>query len=586
MAKDNSRIYKFHVNKVLMTYSQSEISVYNLANGDVSIVDNVFSYLLELFTKLDENKTNNYITKILIGIKSFCEYYQEIEEPIDVELITKMRTLEEKYNDLVDQKGIDPDKHITEILTEIKCFIDQNYSFKDESIVSDLSEKIIKLNDKVSENEEIIKQLSAQIAKQDHIIKKLNRDKQKSEEDFIGQNNCLKEQLFQKNKQNEYLCQQNSDLEEQNKNLSLVLECNDNKIKDLNSTLESILNEKNKAEEEKEKKKIRENEIDECIILKLINNSYTLDQLLKELNDDNNYSLGEIKESLTRIKAKINILNPSKQNFPIEYKVCSPLINKGGIFNINTNDKSYDILLTSDWHILNDHIENASLLKELDKVYNYCAKNSIKLILNLGDLLHAVQHPKIKRYQENMMLLEEMIKKFPFDPSINHAILGGNHDKYMLDIGVDPLKYLSDNRDDFINLGYNDAYVTFNSENIKQIIGLHHPYCPRTRINIEDINAQSIINYLKEKKQQYNMNNKDIYIDFFGHFHTARIDQFNAYATIPPFIKSNEKNINSVWHLKVYFDNENNIQYMTIKSLVGDEDLMPVMETVYQKILK
>lgn len=587
MPKDNSKIYKFQVNKVLMTCSQNNISVYNLANGDINMVDNVFIYLLELFSKLDENKTNNYITKILIGIKEICEYYMEIEQSIDVELVTKIKSLEEKYNNLIEKTGAKSDENIIRIITEINYFIDQNYSNQDQSLISDLSEKVDKLTKEVSQNGKTIKQLSQQIIDQDRVIKKLNRDNQKLEKEYIKENNSLQEKIYEKDKQNECLYQQKNELEEQNRNLSLTLKDADSKIENLNETLKSILIRKTQDEVERERKKRREKDLDEYIILKLINNGYTLDQLSKELNsDDNTYSLGEIKESLARVKTRINIINPCKQSFPVEYKACSPLITKGGIFNINTNNNVYDVLLTSDWHIWNYHIENGTLIKELDKVYNYCTKNNINLVLNLGDLLHAVQHPEIKRYRDNLNVLDEMIEKMPYDASISHAVLGGNHDKYMLDIGFDPLKYLSDNREDFINLGYNDVYLTFNDENVKQIIGLHHPYESRTRINIEDTNAHAILNYLKEKKQQYNMRNRDIYIDFFGHFHTARIDSFNGYASIPPFIKGNEKNMNGVWHLKIYFDNENNIQYMIIKSLVGDEKLNPVMETVYQKNLK
>ena len=217
-----------------------------------------------------------------------------------------------------------------------------------------------------------------------------------------------------------------------------------------------------------------------------------------------------------------------------------------------------------------------------DNIYNYCKKNNIKLILNLGDFLDVPTNCSIQTYDEDMRLLEQIIKLLPKDDSITHAILGGNHDMHVFNVGVDPLEYLSNSRDDIYNLGYAISRLQFvNSQNL-DTISLHHPYGQAIQtIDINDIDDTSnkINTYLTESK--FNRGYSDSYINLFGHFHIPRIDASNGYALVPSII-SNTRNIDSgVWHVKVYFDELKNIKYIDFICLTNNLQLNS--ETVYQK---
>lgn len=592
--------YKLHVNKLLRTYAQSDIDIDTLVDGNIAYINDVFRYLIDLFNQLDINKTNNYVTKLLISIQCMYTYYEKKGKILDEELIKLIREAQSKYNCLVTENNIQLDKNVITLLNQQNDYLNSKYpsnkekdnlsnNYKLNQQLVDKDNKIENLNKQLSTKDSLIEQLQRKVERLKRENKTLNDYNRKLSEkkqkilklnkQLIGQNSCLIDELDFQNELNTNLQNKIFILEGENSNLSSKLDVSNKTLEQLNSTLKK----QQGLETEKEKLKLRKSTIDEYILSKLLYNTYTIDSIFDEIKKEGlDYSREEIKESLQRIKNKVNILNPYTKTFPLEYKVSSPLITTGVNFHINNTESSYDILLTSDWHLYYNYMSD-EVFNKIDNLYNYCIKNNIKLILDLGDFLHVMKCEGKKRYYKNIELLDKIIEKFPYDSSIIHAILGGNHDRYMLEVGVDILNYLETNRNDFISLGYDDAQIIFN-QTTKQIIGLHHPNL-NSKIDMNNYSNSycQIENYLNQYYKKYQINKEDIFINFFGHFHTARIDPFNLYATVPPCIRGNERSTNSVWHLKIYFDKNNNIDYMIIKNLSLDKKIEPTMDLVYTK---
>lgn len=302
------------------------------------------------------------------------------------------------------------------------------------------------------------------------------------------------------------------------------------------------------------------------------------------MNDEGyNYTREEITESLKRLKKQVCIINPLSKSVPIIYEVSSPLITTNGNMEINNVTRTYDLLVTADWH-LSPEVEIARTLGKVDSLYNYCVANNINLILNLGDFLDVkpIGDP-YNQYTSNMKLLESIAELFPKDKNIVQAILGGNHDRKMLKLGIDPLKYLEDNRRDFINLGYDNATISFMRDNSSEIIGIHHPNTVGLQLDDFVSVREEINNCLKIAYKDAEFNRKDVYMDLFGHFHLPRIDAANHYALVPALMKLNGQNTNGAFHLKLYFNENNNIDYIVIKSIIPDRSFECLGEHVYQK---
>lgn len=160
--------------------------------------------------------------------------------------------------------------------------------------------------------------------------------------------------------------------------------------------------------------------------------------------------------------------------------------------------------------------------------------------------------------------------------------MGGNHDKRMLNLGIDSLKYLEDNRRDFINLGYDDATIYFMKEGSSELIGFHHPSTLNYRLEVPDM-QEAICTYLRNLYKDNDINRKDVYMDLFGHYHKNIIDGFNHYALIPAFMKMNGQNINGAYHFEINFNEDNTINYILIKSIMPDRMHETISEYVYQK---
>lgn len=495
-------------------------------------------------------------------------------ELIIEDLSSKLDAAKKELEKSKESKSIikDKDKTIRKLNKQIN-----NLSKEIESLTKKLQttqSELDKLQKKISEAEKVKKEID----KKYQTEKKRNKSLNDNNISLQNQNMQLQHELEAANNyiESAEIC----DVESLKEQLQQQLEQIDTLSHQLSNLQQTITEQQNK-ENNQQLQEQRKNKLDDFLFKSLFKYKCTLDELIEYVSSNGlDYTKEEIIASLNRIRQIVAISDARKISYPRIYEISKPLYTTNSIFEIESNSECIDILLTSDWHITSD---NLNMIKRMsDNIYNYCKKNNINLILNLGDFLDVSSNSSIQTYDEDMRLLEQIIKFLPKDDSITHAILGGNHDMHVFNVGVDPLEYLSNNRDDIYNLGYVISRLQFvNSQNL-DTISLHHPYGQAIQtIDINDIDDTSnkINTYLTESK--FNRGYLDSYINLFGHFHMPRIDVSNGYAMVPSII-SNNRNIDSgVWHIKVYFDELKNIKYIDFICLTNNLQLNS--ETVYQK---
>lgn len=323
------------------------------------------------------------------------------------------------------------------------------------------------------------------------------------------------------------------------------------------------------------------NELDEEIIKLLYESKCTLKDIENKLKSKYVFINRDcILSSINRIKSNLNIvstLNNGLKNYGVNGLIVGP--RKKITYNPN---EYFDFVLISDLHISE---LNEGIRLKLYEVYNYCIKNNINNIFNLGDLFEfqnvLESNDKYNNYKTNMNLIENIIKKFPEDPSIMQGILGGNHDARGLKDGYDVIKYLTDYRDDFINLGYFDSIIEFDNKVNKEFIILHHSGIPDSDNNYDK--STQILERLHNKAKYTDSSINDVSFDFFGHLHSARIDLSDNYCIVPSLTKDN-KGDPGVWHVKVHFASDGKIDDMLFTLLVFNNGLKKSVEVPYKKL--
>ncbi len=120
-------------------------------------------------------------------------------------------------------------------------------------------------------------------------------------------------------------------------------------------------------------------------------------------------------------------------------------------------------LVTSDFHLNSYHCKE----RALKDIVTIAKKNKIKRIINAGDLfegsgrMYKGQMHEIKQYKLQNML-DYVNKKLPqiADKNMLWEFISGNHDDDITDrYGINPIKYLSNERNDLLYLGRDVADI-------------------------------------------------------------------------------------------------------------------------------
>ena len=142
----------------------------------------------------------------------------------------------------------------------------------------------------------------------------------------------------------------------------------------------------------------------------------------------------------------------------------------------NGNDKNNDIslitkntdqditmMLISDIH-LGSKYERLDLLY---KIYDYCIKKDIHIIINAGDLIDGITIGNDKMINTFEEQINYLIKKYPFDKNIINFICLGNHDfDSFQSSGQDLSTTLYNFRHDLVSLGYGFGCINIKNEQI------------------------------------------------------------------------------------------------------------------------
>ena len=184
-------------------------------------------------------------------------------------------------------------------------------------------------------------------------------------------------------------------------------------------------------------------------ILELVKQNYSANEISNVLGITNKqlfYRLNQIKNKGFNIDKKFY------SNGEIEYflkKDNQDNYNYKNSIIIPKKDNELKTIVISDLH-LSSIYEN---LDVLNRIYNYCIKNDIHIIINAGDVNHCVRYSNNqKKYNSsNLKQIEHMLKVYPYDKNILNYILFGNHDYHMLtDDGIDIGNVLENKRHDLI----------------------------------------------------------------------------------------------------------------------------------------
>ena len=557
------------------------------------------------FTKISSASVTSekLLMKYLVYINNFFWWANEKKQPA-IQVEAKIRVLEEKYLEYVERTGQEKSETIITTIKSMIELIDDEFGKEEKTKEGEVSKYVAS----ILEMEATIKDLTAQLDEARRTIANLEKSKsdsskksKKNEDSLVGLKTKVKEyeELIEalkkelktieeatsvvKSDYDNLVVKFNAAVEQKD---SLVVE-----LKEIKKTVDSQARKIAKLEKKEEdrikeieagKSKLAfEIELDDKITSMLFTGQYTVDQIVKKLNrKDGEYTVQDVSESLERIKLKLSILNPKAITYPQEYGICAPGVKTHTNLSLNAKGDVLDILFISDLHVT--EVTN-KVIKRMNAVYEYCAHNGIKYIMDLGDLFDLTRNSlfNAETYSEHQKLLDAIARHFPQDDNIVHFVLGGNHDRNATAFGLDSIEELANRRKDIVSLGYSHSTLGINGNKNNELIGLHHPngWVVDT-IDDFDLGASRINNYLESSCNGLDRN----YIDLFGHFHASRLDTVNGFASLPSLFYDKERS--GAWHVKVYLDENKNIKHIVFIQLLAEKELYKVSEVGYQKVMK
>lgn len=130
----------------------------------------------------------------------------------------------------------------------------------------------------------------------------------------------------------------------------------------------------------------------------------------------------------------------------------------------SSQNKEIRLALISDLHFGN----NNERIDALNKVYEYCSRKGINIIINGGDILDGyLGKSSDKIYANAEDQIDYMLKNYPFDKNIINFVCLGNHDfSILMNDGKDIETILNARRHDIVSLGYHYGEINIKNEKI------------------------------------------------------------------------------------------------------------------------
>ena len=563
--------------------------------SDMEFLEYFIDCVIKEFRKNDKISIK-YISKLVVTVQSFLEWVSEANIEVDTVLIDKIRSFEDFYDEYLNRTNFDIDLEFTDVY--LASLLEKvNELYPSEMV----SESVLYYLNQIELLKEEIAALKRDLEYQKDLYISLEKSVKTKEKEFekrqqyydsINTDIQIKESTIKRLEgEVDKLSKKVSQLTIDSENLVIVR----NELKRLREELENkslevnklskIINERD-VEIERDKEKLnRDNLIKDLIIGKICEKSCTLEELIEYLKM-NEYEVNkqEIYRLIKEIKDKVNLVSPSFGSSP-SYKIVAPMVSTNEVLEIEIPQdcKCYDIMLVSDIHLATIAPNTYDSLNLLN---DYCYENGIRIILNAGDFFHfrsSSTSEVIKQFTGCEKVVKRAISSYPYREGLYHAVLGGNHDRDALKYGFDPIKKLTDEREDFIYLGYDHAKITFNGNSSIMLHHLKNKY-PEP-VGDGKYDTSSIIGAINSYYMQNGISRNSSYIDILGHFHKSGFDAFNSLCIMPSY--NFDRVINGANHLKVYFDEKKNIKYLVFIPLLKMEDkLIPVTEICYKKLIK
>jgi predicted nucleic acid-binding Zn-ribbon protein len=562
---------------------------------------------LEFFTetimtefKKDTKLQSKRISKILSVIEAFLGWLHEDDKPIEAIIIDKIRSFDELYEEYLIRTEQERDLElIDKYIKNLIAVCNELYPTEANT------ESVARYVAQITELELTISRLKKEIESLNKLNENANKTiTQKSEriqtlsQDLVNINNEVSANVKEINRLTKEVAELDKRAEELEDELvkaklevinltPLKQQCE--ALAEQVSSLGAIITATEKEKKKQERLVAKESKIEEIIYKKLLVDGLSVSDLVGYLKSKNiSTNMEQVHECLRRFKQHINVECSSFKINP-KYKITAPTLEKDSVFRIDVpyGCKYYDIMLVSDFHLEDfDH----KVITGFDALNDYCAGNGINLILNLGDFYHgfSAKNFVFDNAVRNYKLAEESIAKIPRHQGIYHAILGGNHDRNVSNYGFDPIKVLTEGREDFIHLGYNHSSIILDSPTgaLGQF-DIHHPDTFDFPIDLTEdgINPQDIEDYLNMVYERCGQSREDSYFDILGHTHKSQFNCMSSYCYIPSFLEGRGKR--GACHVRIYLDEETGFKYMVFMPLSYNptNKLVKNNEIIYQKPL-
>lgn len=208
------------------------------------------------------------------------------------------------------------------------------------------------------------------------------------------------------------------------------------------------------------------------------------------------------------------------------------------------SENNIKLMLISDLHFGNT-LERVDLI---NRVYDYCAKNDINIILCGGDLVDgsfSIGNQKISDLYEQA---EYFIKNYPYDENILTFSVAGDHDFSLLrDGSLDLIELLNNERHDVVIGGYGRMYVDLKNEQI------------------------SLCHFIDSKRF-----GPDQYLSLVGHSHKYSISQSGSSCSINiPSLSNIATLMPTALELSLNFSKDGYYKNGVVKQIYfGDEDIV------------
>lgn len=548
-----------------------------------------FYELIEKRLKDDSKRSEKILYKIVFSIYLVIDNIEPKSELYIKQLDdkqTKITKLFNEYSNYFTQSGLQKIQNILLDISVHRLFlffeVKQDVLEEPQTIVKEspdenikiLKEQLSSLETGFKKRETTIKKLSARINELEREVNNLSKKNVNAEE--------TKEYLFQKIEEFKKIINQlqiEKEFETQ-KNQKLANDYSKQKkqLDDLKIQLEGLKDLKHQYDAKETFLNSINLDTLELKLIYLLRTPKTIEELKSYF--DKNYHLSDLEFSLLyqRVISYINVESRCV-SLPKAYQIIPPPIREKETFNIQEFNP-LKILFISDIH---SRPESNDFFKVMATLYEYAKKNSIKYILNLGDIfdtgnLNFNDEESIKQYYERWInYVKEWIKLYPQDDNICQAILGGNHDMKLVNLGFDVLKFLEENRTDIVSLGYNDAYLMINDHNY---IGLHHPHI-FGEINFQNISACQ--RKILEVQKQAGI--KEVFLEVLGHYHKLIYRPEAKMLFLGSYFPNNSlsKPMNVI-EATIYLKLDQTINYIVLKDLFfKNNDLICNSELIHER---